>query len=106
MSLRLAALDALIVLKQLYAPGWGEYWRVRDNFDDAWEAMKELRQAVGINPPSSDCDNDLTEIGLLNLLAESLARRPETEALAAEINAALGAHNIGVVNAALDERVK
>ena len=94
MSLRLAALKALIAFEQLYATGWTDYpsSRLWDHRDAATAAMAKLETALGIAPLYPEHDDDLTPIGLLETLAESLARDKGTKALAEIIQSALVDH--------------
>ena len=97
MSLRLAALQSLIAFERLYAGDWA----ISDNrliteYSATSHARNCLGTALGIAPLYPDHDADLTPIGLLETLAESLARDDATKLLAGAVRAALAEHKRGM----------
>ena len=98
MSLRLAALQSLIAFERLYAGDWA----ISDNrliteYSATSHARNCLGTALGIAPIYAEHDADLTPIGLLETLAESLARDDATKLLAGAVQAALREHNRGAL---------
>ena len=92
MSLRLASLDAYTLLERVFASDYGANPAISDMAAESYRPRGELRHALGV---LSKSDNDLNAIGLLETIAESLARDPDTALLAGAIVRAIGQHRAG-----------